>query len=394
MEKFKTPTFKLILSPIILMLTHKLFAPYWETCKTPEVAQNHSCNLCLIPGDTNISKGIALLRGQGFQEIGQGGFGIVMINPGKPNCAIKFIKDKARCKELNKEFELSDKLKEGYSLDYGIAKSILYKKTQVQISSTESLKYCQYNQDLIMSEVTDLGRLALVEKTGASSNYQIKSILEPEEISESLTKILKVEELPASISITANEDREESLLKLPKNSSSWGLIKKFSKGITPLTHMYLNEFSRKDYMKGRGFIWGTKKILGLYDKETLNQLSHSLGQIMSQIIIKAEIMPTDVEVVIGRHEKYGIVPNVIDFNEAIHITDLPEGLSAKAKIESMVRSIVAKNGKQIFPNIKYHDTKKPNPFYQPFKKGFLLGLAGAQKTMAEEILALYEQLAQ
>ena len=67
-----------------------------------------------------MSKGIALLKQKGFTLVGQGAFGIVMINPGKPFCAIKFVKDLSRCKELKSEYKLSQHLSKSFTLGFAL----------------------------------------------------------------------------------------------------------------------------------------------------------------------------------------------------------------------------------------------------------------------------------
>ena len=376
----------------------------WMLSPDRNIDSEEKCNLCVSgpQGNKDLSKVKHLLRNSGFTEIGQGGFGIVMVNRKDPMCAIKFLIDPTRCKELETEYNISNTLWKDNTLGFGLTYPILFKNSN---------DYCQFNQRLVLGSTTLIGDI--IDVTNHSSNpdqqyYRLKTVYGNEDI----TEIMETKEINIPNMII-----EDEFIYIPKNDANWGSINKLQLDKQKeLTHLYLNKEGMNDRMPGRGFIRGVKVLKQLYD-DVLNTLVLRFGIIMRYIVVDKGLSPNDVEVVLQRNKEYGLSPTVIDFNEAKFIP-LDEGndiwvrddISApnddpeikeerirkgnlrpvKEREHYLARGMYQRNGRDIFPTRNFIDKKDtPNPLYSFFEKGFT---NGSNDSVAINILQEYNEL--
>jgi len=347
----------------------------WSITEEPGYDVDEKCNLCILPTDDNLEKGITLLKEHGFDKIGEGGFGIVMVNPKERNCAIKFLKDSDRCEELVHEYNISHQLFTNNPYNFGLTKPILFKKTDI-IFEGKPINYCQFNQRIVEGPSTLIGDIIGTKRDVDGNEFYLLTTMFDEQFFEQELNLKDIQFYKEEM------DDFSYIINIPKNNSNWEKLNTLKvEGLKSLIHLYINKEDFNVYEPDRGHIRGFTNLKkhNMLSIETLQEISFKLGLILSYIMLKRNISPNDVEVVLQKNKDYGLTPTIIDFNEVIITTDP----------DLLVKGMFNKNGKEIFPSETFYDTKNPNPLYNSFKSGFTDNLNDERLALAEIILDKY-----
>jgi hypothetical protein len=258
----------------------------------------------------------------GFEQIGEGGFGLVL---GANACTVKIVKDIKRCKELKYEKSIYEKI-ESIPHEYllgRIPKFNLYH---------ELTTYCHFNLEKIFPPLSafdegDKQRVgyALYE---SDDTYFFKDIKPKRGV---------------------YEVNQNTLHVLP-----WRKI----------IHFYINHYDPNFKYKddSRGDIMGFNALVNSFTQEKVAEYCFAIGQLISFIILDCGVFPFDVELVLGTNEHNRVpVIYMYDFNEA---TFIPETMSMDLVASTAARSLHLKDGKHYYPNQK-------NPFYNQFYNGLI-----------------------
>lgn len=263
----------------------------------------------------------------GFNKIGEGAFGVIL---GGENCVIKIIKDISRCPELVKEKEIYEVIEHKRGQMIGIRAKV--PKYHIY---NEFVDFCHFNTERIYSPLSGYG--------------------DPFGDGEAGYGYVVDEDQFSYLMITPDGDR------VTKSKDEVYLIDRAG----GLVHFYVNHFDKDLRLKldnYQGILMGRDNLEKYFGTNIVEQFAYSIGQLMSFLMLDCQIIPIDIEIVIGSTSKDNrvAIPYIYDFNEALLAIDF-KGTSI---YDRMAQAMYSKNGKNYFPNAE-------NPYYRYFYSGFV-----------------------
>lgn len=283
-----------------------------------------SLNTCSLTSTTyNYNQMVNELKNKyAFENIGEGGFGVVLGSSGASNCAIKLVKDLKRCDELKKETAFYKVIEETPNHTSGrIPKYNLY---------DELTTFCQFNMEKINSPLSEYDESEYKTRVG----YVID-----ETDNQYLFRDMKI---------------KRGVYLVDKDKV---LIKPYRK----IIHFYVNHYdvNFKEQSEQRGTLYGLNQLVLAFTKEKVQEFCFALGELVSYMIFDCNIIPYDVEIVVGCGEDRLCTLYMYDFNEC-------QFIDGKTKINMVAliaaKSLYNKDGKFIYPNDKH-------PYYNYFVNG-------------------------
>lgn len=265
----------------------------------------------------------------GFEQIGQGGFGVVL---GIKQCAVKLIKDINRCRELSTEI--------------AVYKRISEKKPSTLIG--------------LIPEFNLFAELSTFCHFNAERIYAPHSMWHTEADTEDDRKY--------RYGFVIGSEGDNYVFKDVKAKRGTYKINKSAVYAQPyrnLFQFYINYLDKDLYDNSapeRGTVVGENKLISLFTREKLREFCFAVGQLLAFIIIDCEVYPHDVEIVVGSSfEDRECKIYMFDFNEFTFMNDSQD---LKFRASEAARAMFAKDGRSYFPNIR-------SDFYRDFVQGFM-----------------------
>lgn len=297
-------------------------------------------SLCTLKSSYNYNKFINELTNKyGFEQIGEGGFGIIL---GVKSCVIKLIKDIKRCQELKGEIEVYNRidLKWKDGLLGNIPKFNLY---------NELNDYCHFNMERIYGPLLEYDDGEKVKVGYLLDNNKFKFFNS------------KYGQKEVNINYLDNMPRRK------------------------LIHFYINHYDVNFKYKSdeRGDIYGLNMLVETFTENQIKIFTFAVGQLISFLILDCDILPFDIEVVIGttKNDKQSRI-YMLDFNECLFITD---NMSTLLIASEAARSLYNKDGKFYFPN-------RNNLYYPYFVDGLKDQRNSKQIDFIDTILQQYNNM--
>jgi hypothetical protein len=258
----------------------------------------------------------------GFEELGSGSFGVVL---GASHCTVKLVKDINRCQELKHEKQIYEEIEKHKHL--GLIGRIPQFNLYQELNT-----FCHFNMEKIYAPIVtvddgDKQRVGYVIDE-LNNNYLFKD-LKP----------------------------KRGIYHVPKNNVHHMPWRK-------LIHFYVNHYDLNFKYKSdeRGDIMGQNVLITNFTQNKVQEFSFAVGQLLSFIILDCQILPFDVEIVIGTSEvDYQSTIYMYDFNECVFIQP---HLNMNILASEAARSMYSKDGRHYYPN-------QLNPFYQDFYNGLI-----------------------
>ncbi len=291
---------------------------------------------------------MALLREQGFQEIGGGGFGSILVSfdprTGQDDCVVKVIKDASRCGELEREKRIYGQL--SLAPAFTVVTGLSFPRP---LTDSRNDSFCHFNFERIYSPCSQwgddgYGPVRAVDEKGRYVCYNMVD-----------------EELQAV-----------DAASVEKNAR-----------FGDLHHLYVNDpiTTRFDKLSnGQGILVGVDKLIELYGSDRVQGYIRNIGAGISYMMVKLRIVIGDIELALGTTFADRVPrPFVFDFNECAVV--------ASVNPELMALAMYHKNGKHYFPDDR-------NRWYPVFAAGFL-GVHHENpedQGVALKILATYNEL--
>lgn len=301
-----------------------------------------SLNTCTLTSDSyNYYEMMKELQNTyGFEQIGEGGFGVVM---GAANgCAIKLVKDLNRCKELEKEKIFYETIEQNKN-DKLLGRIPSYNLFKVLNT------FCHFNTEKIYSPLSEYDE----------SEYKTR------------------------VGYVIGELNDMYVFRDMKSSRGTYTVEKTNVNVKQnrrIVHFYVNHYdvNFKDFSDERGNLYGLKHLENAFSIDNVKEYCYVLGQLVSFMLFDCGIYPFDVEVVIGTSEKDRVCTlYMYDFNECLFVNDLVDIVAAK--------SLYNKDGKFMYPN-KYHI------HYEFFVQGLISDRSDKDIIFIESMLNHYNDL--
>ncbi len=290
---------------------------------------------CTISSNYDYTKFVSELEHKyGFEQIGMGGFGIIM---GVKNCVVKLIKNIKRCQELKNEIAFYERIESNWD------NQLLGRVPKFSIYE-EFNDYCHFNTERIYSPLLEYD-----DGQKTKVGYLIGDF-----------KFLKTKYPNAKVN-------QEDLYYMPRRK---------------LIHFYINHYDKnyKEKSDDRGEMYGLNILVNTFGDEYIKWLTFSMGQLLAFLIVNCQIYPFDIEVVVGCSTDKQSRIYMLDFNECLFI-DNKMNIDVIAK--EAARSMISKDGKHYFPN-------KNNIYYDDFKNGMISNRDEEETEFILNILIYYK----
>lgn len=297
-------------------------------------------------GDGGVSGFVRQLKSEGYQEMGQGSFGVIYGNASL-GCAVKVIKDLRRCKELDNEKEVYELLRKNQPL-----LDRLYAKVPLFFGYYEYNKFCQFTK-------------------GAVGYFQ--------RITSPLSGFGGVLESDNGCGYVVDEDEDTYLLNETNGKTC---VKKSKDELYvidrpgSLIHFYINHFDvnlKERLENGQGVLMGRETLLTCFGEKRTSFFVSEIAKVLAVLVAILRIVPTDIEIVLGTTTNDRVVrPFVLDFNES-YVLQPNSTLYDNANL--FANALKLKNGKHYIP-------QKDNPYYKVFWSAFV----SKGGSFAEEIM--------
>lgn len=290
---------------------------------------------CDITSNYNYNTFVSQLEQKyGFEQIGEGGFGVIL---GVKQCVVKLVKDIKRCKELKNEIAFYNRIESKQRTDlWGrVPKFSIYEELN---------EYCHFNIERIYSPLLEYDD-GKKERVGylIGDEFKFLKTKYPNEI------------------VDVN-----NLFYMPRRK---------------IIHFYINHYDLNFKYKSddKGDMYGLNILVNTFG-DYVKELTFAMGQLLSFLILDCKILPFDIEVAAGCGKDKISKIYMFDFNECIFADNMSLDLMAK----EAARSMYAKDGKHYFPNDK-------NLYYEDFKLGMLYECNKEESEFIEVILDYYNQ---
>lgn len=298
---------------------------------------SYHIDFCDIRATNNLKTFINQLENYGFESIGEGGFGKVM---SYKSCAIKILKDLKRCQELKHEMSIYKRIKERWT------RELMGKIPTYNLFEQINNDYCHFNMQRIYAPLTEYDDGDKIH-VGYYLDNQVFKNLKPKY---------------GVMTVDATE-----LQPMPRRR---------------IIHFYVNHFDRdfKYRSEERGDLYGMNALVNTFGEAYVKQYSFALGQVLSFLVLDCEILPFDVEIILGTIEHDPKVTlYVLDYNEAQFI-DADWSLDIIAS--EIARSMYSKDGRHYYPNVN-------NKYYPDFVEGVLDGRTPQHIQFLNVVLNVY-----
>lgn len=290
----------------------------------------------VLPRAYNFDAAAHELQDEGFEPIGQGGFGVIMA---RDACVVKLIKDVDRCDELDTERRVHQCM--DVPSHYGA------RVPQFEVIGHHN-DYCHFNMERLLSPVSTWGDI-----------YE------------------------------DDEDYGHGVV-LRENKRGFEVVDggvEWRRKVDPierpgrLVHLYVNHYDPDLHVQldnGQGVLMGPRALEQLlFNHHEVARLTYDVGQLLAYLIFECHVIPSDVEVVLATtHTDRVARAYIYDFNECSFWRHW-----SPAVAERVARAMYAKNGKHYFPTAD-------NPYWIPFARGFRSGPID----QVSEVLSAYNRL--